>query len=352
MTATAIDIGRRRVGLGSAAYIVAEIGINHNGDLDLATRTIEAAHAAGADAVKFQNYRTEDFISDRSLTYAYGPPGSVKVEAQYDLFKRNELDVAQLAKLREHCARVGIGFHSTPTSEEGIQALVKLGVPVLKNGSDYLTHLPLVRAMGRTGLPTVISTGMATLAEVDDAVREFRATGNTQVILLHCTSAYPTPMPEVNLRRVRALASAFGCLSGFSDHTEGASAAIAAATLGACWIEKHFTLDKALPGPDHRFSADPAELRALVAGVRGVEQALGTSAIGPTASEVEARRGFRLSCVAARPLRAGHAIALDDLAYRRPGTGHPPKEAPLLVGRTLGRDVPAGHVLAGDDFER
>jgi N-acetylneuraminate synthase/N,N'-diacetyllegionaminate synthase len=324
---------------------VAEIGLNHNGDLGLAYRTMDAAIAAGADAVKFQNYVTEDFLADRSLTYEYVSQGRTVIEAQYDMFKRYELSREALRSLKAYCEERGVLFHSTPTSPAGVADLVVLGVPVLKNGSDYLTHLPLIRIMGETGLPTVLSTGMATLAEIDEAVRTFRSTGNDGLVLLHCTSSYPTPMGDVHLRKIPALAAAFDCLVGFSDHSEGATAAIGAVALGACWIEKHFTLDRNLPGPDHRFSAEPAEFHDLVRAVRGMEQCLGRSAIGPAPSEASGREGFRLSCVAARPLAAGSRIHWEDLSFRRPGIGLPPSHAHLLVGRTVVSDLPCGAII-------
>ncbi|MCB9850403.1 MAG: N-acetylneuraminate synthase family protein, partial [Phycisphaerales bacterium] len=214
-----VRIGEQYVGPGYPAQLVAEIGINHNGDMALAREMIAAAAGAGATAVKFQNYRTEDFVRDHSLAHTYRSQGRDVTESQYHMFKRCELDVAQLAGLCEHCRARGVMFHSTPTSESGIRDLRELGVPVLKNGSDYLTHLPLIRAMGESGLPTVLSTGMASLAEIDDAVAAFRATGNAQIILLHCTSSYPTAPADTNLRRIPALARAFGCPTGFSDHT-------------------------------------------------------------------------------------------------------------------------------------
>jgi N-acetylneuraminate synthase/N,N'-diacetyllegionaminate synthase len=223
-------------------------------------------------------------------------------------------------------------------------------VPLLKNGSDYLVHLPLVRTMARTGLTTVLSTGMATLAEIDDAVRAFRAAGGTDLILLHCTSSYPTPPEDVNLRRIPALAAAFGCPAGLSDHSAGTAVAAGAVALGACFVEKHFTLDKDLPGPDHRFSADPAELRELVQSVRTVEAALGTPAIGPTPSEDAGRRDFRLSCAAARDLAPGEVLTDEDIAFQRPGTGLPPAAAAWVVGRRVARPVAAGHALEPADL--
>src|SRR5439155_2288647 len=304
----------------------------------------------GADSVKFQNYHTEDFISDRSLVYSYVSRGHEVTEPQYDMFKRCELTRKQLSDLKEHADRCGVIFHSTPTSEEGIKDLVEIGVPLLKNGSDYLVHLPLIRAMARTGLPTVLSTGMATLSEIDAAVRAFRETGGRDLILLHCTSSYPTPPEDVNLRRIPALADVFGCTVGFSDHTWGMVAAVGAVTLGACWIEKHFTLDRSSPGPDHRFSSDPDEFKTLVKAVREIETCLGTSSVHPTPSEAAGRLAFRLSCVAARPLPTGHAIGIQDVAFRRPGTGLPPAAIDWLVGHTLRRSIETGHVLSPEDF--
>lgn len=345
-----VSIGEQLVGKNQPCFLVAEIGINHNGDMELAKKTIDAAADAGADAVKFQNYHTEDFISDRNLTYEYESQGQTIIESQYEMFKRCELTTDSLHELKRHCDLRRVSFHSTPTSELGIKALQDINVPVLKNGSDYLTNLSLIASMGKTGLPTLLSTGMATLAEIDDAVRTFRETGNEQLIVLHCTSAYPTPPKDVHLRKIPALAAAFGCPVGFSDHTDGITAAVGAVALGACWIEKHFTFDKNLPGSDHRFSSDPAEFRALVEAARVTEQSLGISSIGPSPSEALGRRDFRLSCVAARDLSADYRLAESDIGFCRPGTGLPPKGKEWLVGRRLAHNVVAGHVFQGADF--
>lgn len=346
-----LNIGQRPVGEGAPCYVVAEIGINHNGDMDLARQMILAAKEAGAGAVKFQSYRTEDFLSDRSLTHRYMSQGREIEESQYDMFKRCELDREHLAGLVTYCGELGIDFHSTPTSEEGVADLVSLGAPVLKNGSDYLTHLPLIRSMGRTGLPTVLSTGMATLAEIDEAARAFRGTGNQSLLLLACTSRYPTPASDVHLRRIPAMASAFRCPVGFSDHTEGTAAALGAVALGACWIEKHFTLNRNLPGPDHRFSSDPTEFAALARAIRYVEEALGESRIEPTAGEAASRADFRLSCVAARPLPQGHRVEPEEVAFRRPGTGIRPADAQtLVIGRRLTLDLLSGQAFRPEHF--
>lgn len=345
-----VRIGDRLVGPGRPCLIAAEVGLNHNGDFDRAVDLIDAAAHAGADAVKFQNYRTEDFLGDRSLTYRYRSQGRDVEESQWEMFKRCEMPDDWLRKLRGYCEGRRLLFFSTPTSAAGVAALVAAKAPMLKNGSDCLGHVPLVQAMGRSGLPTILSTGMATLAEVDDAVRTFRAAGGRDLLLLQCTSAYPTPPADVHLRKLPALAAAFECPVGLSDHTQGYVAAVGAVALGACFLEKHFTLDRNLPGPDHWFSADPAELADYVAAVRTLEQNLGNSAIGPTPAEAEARRGYRLSCVAARALRAGETLDVADIAFRRPGTGLPPGAASWIVGLAPTRDVPQGHVFQTSDF--
>lgn len=327
------------------ALLVAEIGINHNGDIALAEQIIHAAAEAGADAVKFQNYRTEDFLSDHTLTYSYTSRGREITEAQFDMFKRCELSFADLVRLRTCCDSVGVQFFSSPTSEEGINALRSIGTAWLKNGSDYLGHLPLIRHMAQTGIPTILSTGMATEEEVAKAVAAFRNAGGQDLVLLACTSAYPAPMDSINLRRVNTLAQKFGCPAGFSDHTAGWEAAVAAVCLGACMVEKHFTIDRQLPGPDQSFSSNPAEFSELVRRVRIAEQMLGNGEIEPTRAEQRSREQFRLSCVSTRDLPAGTVLANSDIAFRRPAIGLPPSEVDRLVGRVLRRHVSRGEPL-------
>lgn len=346
-----INIGSKTVGPGAPCFIAAEIGINHNGDMELAERMIRAAAEAGADAVKFQNYRTDDFIADRSLMLEYHSRGEVVTESQYDLFKRCELGRDDLARLSRCCADNEVIFFSTPTGQESMDDLLALGVPLLKNGSDYLGHLPLIRAMAHSGVPTVLSTGMATLAEMDDAVRTFREAGGKDLILLHCTSSYPTPDGQVNLRKIPAMHAAFGCLTGFSDHTSGIVAALGAVTLGACMVEKHFTLDRDLPGPDHWFSATPDELRDLVRAVRTLEASLGSSALGPAACESAGRALFRLSCAARVALPAGHQLHAQDVTFQRPGTGLPPSALSWILHARLAAPVAAGHIFTREDFQ-
>ncbi len=335
----------------SRVFIAAEAGLNHNGDLKLAHQLIDLAAAAGADGIKFQNYRTEDFLSDHTLTHCYVSRGQEVEESQFAMFKRCELSREWIQELADHCREKAICFFSTPTNLEGLADLVKAGAPLIKNGSDYLQNLPLIRGMAQTGLPTVLSTGMATLAEMDDAVRAFRESGGKKLLLLHCTSAYPTLPKDAHLRKIPALQAAFGCPVGLSDHSHGIVNAVASVALGACFVEKHFTYDKNALGPDHAFSCDPAELSELVKSIRIVEQSLGSSRLGPADGESHSRETFRLSCVTKTALPAGHILSEQDLAFRRPGGGLPPKFSGLLVGRSLRLHLPSGSVITLDHLQ-
>jgi N-acetylneuraminate synthase/N,N'-diacetyllegionaminate synthase len=343
-------VGGRPIGPLAPCFIAAEIGINHNGEVSLAHRLIDAAADAGVDGVKFQNYRTDDFIADRSLTHQYVSEGQTVVESQYEMFRRYELDDSAWRELRDHCQERGVVFFSTPSGIATMQRLVDLGVTLLKNGSDCLVHLPLIRAMAGTDIPTVVSTGMATLTEVEDAVDAYRDAGGTKLVLLHCTSSYPTPDEDVNLLRIPWLADRFQTPVGLSDHTDGMVGAVGAVALGACFVEKHFTLDKRLSGPDHSFSADPAEMAALVVAVRTLERQLGTAAVAPASSELVGRTAFRLSCTAARDLSAGDLLGERDVAFQRPGSGIAPRDLGSYLGRRTVADVLAGTTLVPEHF--
>jgi N,N'-diacetyllegionaminate synthase len=345
-----IRLGKHEIGEGCPALLVAEIGINHNGDLALAKKMVVAAAQCGADAVKFQNYRTEDFLSDRRLTYTYRSQGREVTESQWEMFKRCEPPPSWWPELRQLCDDHGILFFSTPTAEQGVDELVKLDVPLLKNGSDYLTHVPLLEYMGATGIPIVVSTGMADQQDVDDAVAAVRRGSKSPIILLHCTSVYPTPPTSTNLRRMVTLQERYGVPVGFSDHTQGHQAACQAVTLGACLVEKHFTLHHDLPGPDHWFSSTPAEFAELVREVRASEARLGMPALLPDSVETVARQAYRLSVVAALDLPAGTKLCKELVVFRRPGNGLLPRDLPLYLGQTLGRPVPAGYALQPEDF--
>jgi N-acetylneuraminate synthase/N,N'-diacetyllegionaminate synthase len=341
--------GGRAIGPGSSAFVAVEVGLNHNGDPDLAHRMVDAAADAGVDGVKFQHFRTEDFIHDRSLTYEYVSQGETVTESQWDMFRRAELPPPALVELQAHCAERGVVFFATPTGFETLEDLIEMGTPLLKNGSDYLQHSPLIRRMAESGIPTVLSTGMASEPEVGAAVEAFRSAGGTELVLLACTSTYPTPPAEVHLRKIPELADRFACPVGLSDHTDGALAAAASVALGSCMIEKHFTLDRGLPGPDHRFSVDPAGLRALVDMVREVELMLGRPELAPAPTEAVGRVDYRLGCVAGADLPRGHVLAAADILFRRPAAGAPPSEVETLLGRPLVRDVREGEPLSTRD---
>lgn len=345
-----IRIGDREIGAGAPCFLAAEIGLNHNGDLELALETVAAAAQAGADAVKFQNFRTEDFLFDRSLNYTYRSQGREITESQWDMFKRCEPTPEWWPEIKGLCDSLGIVFFSTPTSERGVDEMVQVGAPLLKNGSDYLTHSPLLEYMGSTGIPLVVSTGMADQQDVDEAVAAVRRGGKSSLMLLHCTSAYPTPVESTNLLRMVTLRERYGVPVGYSDHTEGYQAAAQAVALGASMIEKHFTLDHDLPGPDQWFSTMPDEFARLVKEVRDAETRLGRADIVPASAESETRIEFRLSAVAARDLIAGTRFKASDAVFRRPGVGLLPAKIGSYVGRRLSRDVTQGTPLQPHDF--
>lgn len=334
----------------SNSILVAEIGINHNGDIALAEEMIRSAALSGANAVKFQNYKTEDFLSDKSLTYAYKSQGRDIEESQYDMFKRCELNRQDILRLKSVCDSVDVDFFSTPTGVEGVNDLISAGAKYIKNGSDYLGHLPLIQEMARSGIPTILSTGMATEEEISDAVNAFRQAGGSELILLACTSAYPTPIESLHLRRIRTLSQNYSCPSGFSDHSSGWEAAVAAVSLGACMVEKHFTIDRSLPGPDQWFSSTPNEFSELVHRVRDVEKMLGCGDLKPTSAEVESRQNFRLSCTSSRDLPAGVPLQYSDIVFRRPAKGLPPKSLHLILGKCLKEPVLKGTPLNIVDF--
>lgn len=348
-----IKIAHQTIGKGHPVFIVAEIGINHNGDMNLAKKMIDSAKAAGVDSVKFQNYVTEDFLSpDKELNYEYETINGKIVESQFEMFKKCELSNQEVKELAEYCNKVGIIFHSTPTSTAGVDLLVEQNTTILKNGSDFLTNSRLIQHMAKTGLPLVLATGMADEEEIAEAVNTVYKTENKNLILLHCTSAYPTPIHQVNLRKMNTIANRFGCLSGLSDHSEGSIAAVGATALGACWIEKHFTLDKALPGPDHRFSNSPEEISQLVQAVRNMEILLGTDQLGPSECELNGRVQYRLSCAAAKDLHTGDILEEEDIIFRRPADGVPPSKIDFIIGKSLLRDVPQMETLKLEYFSK
>lgn len=330
----------------SHVFIIAEAGVNHNGSLDLALRLIDAAKESGADAVKFQTFRADQLATRSAHKAPYQERTTAHEESQFEMLERLELDAAAHETLIDHCRKTGIQFLSSPFDTQSADLLATMKVPIYKVPSGEITNLPFLQHIARIGRPVILSTGMSTLGEVEEAVYVLLAAGAPQLTLLHCVTEYPAPYAEVNLRAMQTLKLAFCLPVGYSDHTPGIDIAVAAVALGAEVIEKHFTLDRTLPGPDHAASLEPSELQQMVAAIRHVEVALGTGIKTAAPCELPNISVARKSVVAARSLSKGHQLAAGDLEIKRPGNGLAPKLLPSLMGRTLGADVAKDEVIS------
>ena len=317
----------------------------------MALKLVDAAVKAGADAVKFQTFNADRLVSREAPMAAYQVRNMGGRGSQHDMLRGLELSEEAHRKVMAHCEERGIVFLSSPFDEESADLLMDLGVPAFKLPSGEITNLPFLAHVAGFGKPVVVSTGMADLGEVEAAVRVIENAGNRQLVLLHCVSAYPADPADVNLRAMRTMAQAFGAPVGYSDHTLGIEIALAAAALGACVIEKHFTLDRTLPGPDHLASLEPQELASLVEGVRRVEASLGDGSKRPVASEADTAMAARKSLFVARDLPAGSVLTADAISIKRPGTGLQPGLLEYLVGRTLRKAVKAGEQLTLEALE-
>jgi N-acetylneuraminate synthase len=329
-------------------FVIAEAGVNHNGSLDLAVRLIDAAKASGADAVKFQTFRADQLAARSAHKAPYQERTTANSESQFEMLQRLQLDAEAHRRLIHHCRNVGIQFLSSPFDTQSADLLATMNVPLYKVPSGEITNLPFLQHLARKSKPLILSTGMSTLGEVEEAVQVLQAAGTTQLTLLHCVTEYPAPYDEVNLRAMQTLKAAFGLPVGYSDHTSGIEIAIAAVALGAEVIEKHFTLDRSLPGPDHSASLEPVELRQMVTAIRHVEAALGTGIKAPAPCELPNISVARKSVVAARTLPTGHQLATGDLEIKRPGYGLAPKLLPALIGRTLRASVAKDEIINWD----
>jgi N-acetylneuraminate synthase/N,N'-diacetyllegionaminate synthase len=338
-------VAGRAIAPGRPVFVIAEAGVNHNGDPALARALIDAAADSAADAVKFQTFRTSALTSRTAPKAAYQIEATGAGESQSEMLMRLELSTETLRALQAHAAARGIVFFSTPFDEASADTLAALGVPMFKIPSGEITNLPLLRHIAAKGKPIILSTGMSTLDEVAQALAAIGDVADVPVAILHCVSAYPAPVGEVNLRAMDALRDRFGRPVGLSDHTLGLEIALAAVARGAAIVEKHLTLDKNLPGPDHRASLEPAEMAELVRGIRNIEAALGDGVKRPMPSELDTRRVARKSLVAARALRAGEELVKDAVAVKRPGTGISPAELERALGRRVRRDLAADDVI-------
>ena len=334
-----------------SVFIIAEAGVNHNGDLALALGLCDAAQQAGADAVKFQTFLAADLVVPGAPTAAYQARQTGDLD-QYAMLQRLELSLAQHQKIQAHCQQIEIEFFSTPFSVDAVDMLVGLGVKRLKLSSGELTHRALVEHAAATQLPLLVSTGMGTMAEINEALAWIKAARGhlNQVVVFHCTSSYPAPDDSLNLRALRSMAVDLGVEIGYSDHSLGIEAPLAAVALGATVIEKHLTLDQTLPGPDHRASLEPAEFSRMVQGIRRVSAMLGDGVKAPRPDELETAKVARRSVVTARDIEAGVVLTAAMLACRRPATGIAPRELPVLIGQRTRHALVAGSVLHWSDL--
>lgn len=325
--------------------VIAEAGVNHNGDLEMAKRLVDAAAEAGADLVKFQTFKAEKIASRaaKKASYQARNEGGTEADGQLDMLKRLELSEADHATLINHCAMRGIGFFSTGFDLDSLDFLNGLGFAQFKVPSGEITNLPYLRRLASFGKDLIMSTGMASMGDIEAAIEAIEAAGlpRKRITVLHCTTEYPAPFEEVNLRAMATIGQAFGVRVGYSDHTQGIEVSLAAVALGARVIEKHFTLNRRLPGPDHAASLEPDELAALVRGIRRIEQALGRPEKRGTASEAANVAVARKSIVAARPIAAGEVFSDANLTAKRPGTGMSPMRWDEVIGRAAPRDFAA-----------
>ncbi len=341
-----IEVAGHSIGLGDPCFIIAEAGVNHNGSLEMARQLIDAAAEVGADAIKFQTFQAERLAAPGAPKASYQMRTTDHNESQFDLLRRLELAPNAHQDLIAYAQEKRLVFLSSPFDEESADLLVGLGLPALKIPSGEITNLPFLAHVAHQGKPMIVSTGMSRLGEVEKALETIEAAGSPDVILLHCVSNYPADPADVNLRAMQTMATAFRKPVGYSDHTFGVEAALGAVALGACVIEKHVTLDRGLPGPDHLASSEPHELAALIRSIRTLEAALGDGRKGPAKSEANTASVARKSLVAARDIGAGELLTDELIAVKRPGTGLQPALGPYLVGRVARVGIPAGSVIA------
>ncbi len=335
----------------SKIFIIAEAGVNHNGSLDLARKLIDAAKRIGADAIKFQTFKASQLVSLNAEKADYQKVTTSVDESQYAMIRKLELSREDHLNLIEHCREKDIAFLSSPFSEESADLLEALGVDRFKIPSGEITNHPFLKHIAAKGKPIMLSTGMSTLGEVEDALHVIFSAGNRQVSLLHCVTEYPAPFEETNLMAMVTMKNSFQLPIGFSDHSPGIEIAVAAVALGAQIIEKHFTLDRNMQGPDHKASLEPQDFGRMVAGIRNVEVALGTGIKKPAPCEVKNMHVARKSVVAVRDIKRGERIDETKVTIKRPGSGIQPKDLEKVLGLCVAVDVPADGVLTWEHFK-
>lgn len=320
-----------------SVYIIAEAGVNHNGSYELACKLVDEAKLAGADCIKFQTFKSENLVSHKAKKADYQKK-TTGDSSQLDMLKNLELSYDEFINLKNYCDEKGITFLSTPFDQESIDFLNTIDMPFWKIPSGEITNLLYLEALAKTGKPVVMSTGMCEMGEIEAAIWILQEKGAGEIKLLHCNTEYPTPYEDVNLKAMETMAKAFGLDVGYSDHTRGIEVAIAAVALGACIIEKHFTLDRNMEGPDHKASLEPQELAAMVSGIRHIEKALGNGDKTPSASEKKNISVARKSIVAKKAIKAGDILTEDNITVKRPGSGISPMSWYDVIGKKAIKD--------------
>lgn len=333
-------------------YIIAEAGVNHNGSVDMALRLVEAAKEAGADCVKFQTFRAEKIVTAGSPKAAYQMEVTDRAESQFAMLKKLELDRDDFARIKAHCENTGIHFMSTPYNPEDAELLASLHVDAFKIASGQVVELPFLKQVARYGRRMIVSTGMADMQEVREAVEAIRSTGNEDLVILQCNTDYPSRIEDVNIRAMLTMRDELKVRVGYSDHVPDNHACFAAVALGAEMIEKHFTLDNRLPGPDHSSSLEPAAFKALVNGIRDIEKCLGDGIKRPSEREKANMFGMRRSLVAAVDLAPGTVLADAHIGFKRPANGLAPKHLDAVIGRKLLRAMKADEPFTWEAIER
>lgn len=319
-------------------YIIAEAGVNHNGDVEIAKKLCKAAKECGADAVKFQTWITEKLITQNVKKADYQSENTKNNDSQFDMLKKLELSQEDFKVIKAYCEEIGIQFASTADEADSLDFLVSLGIPFIKVGSGEIGNVPYLRHIGSKGLPVVLSTGMSNLGDVELSINALRQGGATDISLLHCTTSYPCPHDCVNLKAMDTLKNVFGLEVGYSDHTVGIEVAVAAVARGACIIEKHFTLDKNMDGPDHIASTEPAEFKSMVDAIRNIEAALGSGIKNPTIEEKEISKVVLKRIVAKQPIKQGDIITEDNITIKRNDIGLPARVWDTIIGTKAIRD--------------
>ena len=347
-----VKIGDRNIGEGEPCFMVAEAGVNHNKDIGLAKKMIRAAKDAGADAVKFQTWKTENIILEDVEMAEYQKANIESKESQFEMLKELELPSEWHFELKEYAEKLGLVFFSTMEDKESVDFLIKdLKIPLIKVGSGDLTNYPLLKYTAKFDIPMVLSTGMATLSEIDEAVRVVLNEGNDNIVLLQCTTQYPCPYEDVNLRAMQGLKEAFKTIVGFSDHSLGIECAVAAVSLGAKYIEKHFTLDRNLPGPDHKASLEQEEFKRMVYAIRNTEKALGDGIKRPMPSELKNKKSVIRKIVASRDIKEGETLNEENITFKRANYGLDARYYTFIDGKGAKKDISKDDVITFNFIE-